>query len=226
LTQKLNQFIFSVNNLSDGGGDAMTGMRERQKHERGARILNAATALFRNQGFEAAHIDQIAEIAGVSVGTLYNYHRNKGDLLMAIVAIEVADVLEAGEALIANPPHSVEAALNALVFSYYDHSLVYLDKAMWRHAIAIATTQPSGPSGAAYGALDRALADQVTAMVRRLQAMGLVRADVGAGAVGEIAFNNLDRMFLSFVRSDDMDLPRLRAEVGAQHRALALILGG
>jgi hypothetical protein len=97
---------------------------------------------------------------------------------------------------------------------------------MWRHAIAIATTQPSGPSGAAYGALDRALADQVTAMVRRLQAMGLVRADVGAGAVGEIAFNNLDRMFLSFVRSDDMDLPRLRAEVGAQHRALALILGG
>ena len=120
----------------------MTGLRARQKADRNRRILEAATTLFREQGYDAARIEDIAEMAEVSVGTLYNYYQNKGDVLVATVSMEVTEVLEAGESIVANPPLNVEEALRALIEQYYDHSLVYLSKEMWRTAMASSIQQP------------------------------------------------------------------------------------
>ena len=74
----------------------MTGLRARQKAKREARILDAALSNFRANGFEAARMEQIAESAELSTGTLYNYFPTKGDLLVAIVVLETADTLTAG----------------------------------------------------------------------------------------------------------------------------------
>ena len=63
----------------------MAGLRERQKADRERRILEAATGLFREVGYDAARIEDIAERAQVSVGTFYNYYQNKGDILLATV---------------------------------------------------------------------------------------------------------------------------------------------
>jgi AcrR family transcriptional regulator len=67
----------------------MAGLRAKQKADRTRRILEAATTLFRQQGYDSARIEDIAEMAEVSVGTLYNYYQNKGDILVATVAMEV-----------------------------------------------------------------------------------------------------------------------------------------
>ena len=202
----------------------MSGLRAQQKKDRDRRILEAASALFRSQGYGATHIEQIAESAGLSVGTLYNYYKNKGDLLVAIVSIEVHDVLAAGAALVKNPPDDVALALDALVAIYYDHSLVYLDKSMWRHAVAMTTLHSETPSGQAYTALDRALADQVTAMIAGLQARDRVRADLAPDPIGALVFNNLDRMFQTFIRDEAMSLEALKATVAVHHAILAQAL--
>ena len=52
----------------------MAGLRERQKAKRNRAILEAASTLFKQNGYEAARIEAIAESAEVSVGTLYNYY--------------------------------------------------------------------------------------------------------------------------------------------------------
>ncbi len=58
--------------------------RERGKLKRRRRIEEAARAVFREKGFEAATTREIAERADVGVGTLFAYARDKQDLLMMI----------------------------------------------------------------------------------------------------------------------------------------------
>jgi TetR/AcrR family fatty acid metabolism transcriptional regulator len=60
--------------------------RERLKQEREERILEAAAAVFADKGFHQATIRDIAELADVADGTIYNYFDNKFDLLVGIMA--------------------------------------------------------------------------------------------------------------------------------------------
>ncbi|WP_119387766.1 TetR/AcrR family transcriptional regulator [Taklimakanibacter lacteus] len=198
----------------------MTGLRARQKADRHQRILQAASELFRLSGYEGAKIEAIAAMAEVSIGTIYNYYQNKGDLLVAIVAMEVNEVLNAGRKVIDNPPGNVEKAVDKLVISYIEHSLVYLSKEMWRQAMAISTQQPESPSGRTYSDLDRALTDQTCALLTRLQGLGLVRADIDARSVGEMIFNNTNMMFSIFVKDEAMTIAELRSAIRRQNKLL------
>jgi len=198
----------------------MTGLRERQKADRDRRILEAAAALFRDVGYDAAKIETIARRADVSIGTIYNYYENKGDLLVAIVAMEVNEVLAAGEKLVASPPPEALRAVDRLFAIYLEHSQVYLSKAMWRHAMAISTQQPESRFGKAYSELDGKLADQVQRLIARLQTMDAVRADVDAGAVGELVFNAMNNLFINFVKSEPMPVRVLLAQIRRQNRPL------
>ena len=51
----------------------MTGLREQHKADRTRRILQAASEMFRDQGYDAVRIEDIAQRAEVSAGTCYNY---------------------------------------------------------------------------------------------------------------------------------------------------------
>ena len=65
--------------------------RERLKRERKKRILDAAEAVFARKGFHQATIREIAQLAEVADGTIYNYFDNKFDLLLGIIG-RVAEV--------------------------------------------------------------------------------------------------------------------------------------
>lgn len=198
----------------------MTGLRARQKADRHQRILQAASELFRSSGYEGAKIETIAALAEVSIGTIYNYYENKGNLLVAIVAMEVNEVLNAGRDVIDNPPANVAKAVDRLVIGYVEHSLVYLSKEMWRQAMAISTQQPESPLGKTYSDLDRALTDQTCALIQRLQELKLVRRDIDARSVGEMIFNNTNMMFAIFVKTEAMTIPELRAAIRRQNKLL------
>lgn len=202
----------------------MTGLRERQKADRTQRILQAASRLFRGHGYAPVRIEDIAAAADVSAGTCYNYFSTKGDILLAIVAMEVEEVIGAGAAVVSDPPRHVAEALDRLTHIYYDHSLEYLSKEMWRAAMALSIEAPDTPNGARYSELDRRLSAQVTDLIAALQAHGVVRADLDAGPMGELLFNNLNQMFIDFVKDDAMTLDHLKARVTAQTRPVATLI--
>lgn len=52
--------------------------------ERKAQILAAAVQVFAAKGYERATIAEIARRAGVAEGSIYNYFKNKGDLLISL----------------------------------------------------------------------------------------------------------------------------------------------
>ena len=202
----------------------MAGLREKQKADRERRILRAAATRFRRDGYRSVRIEDLAAMAEVSVGTVYNYYRTKGDILIATVAMEVEEVLETGAALVADPPEGAEAALLALIHGYYDHSLSYLSKEMWRTAMALAIEAPDTPNGRRYTELDARLAAQVTSLVAALQARGEVRADLDPEPIGALIFNDLNQTFVDFVKDDDMTLDTLRGRVAAHIRPLARLI--
>ena len=48
-------------------------------------ILDAAARVFEERGFEAGTTNHVAEVAGVSIGSLYEYFPNKDAMVVALV---------------------------------------------------------------------------------------------------------------------------------------------
>jgi AcrR family transcriptional regulator len=65
------------------------------------RIVDAASKLAEEGGFEAVRLRDVAEASGVALGTLYRYFRSKEDILVFLLAEEI-DTLE--QVLEARPP--------------------------------------------------------------------------------------------------------------------------
>ena len=62
-----------------------TDVRRRRKAERPKEILEAAFSEFSRNGYAATTLDQIAERAGVTKGTIYVYFENKEHLFISMV---------------------------------------------------------------------------------------------------------------------------------------------
>jgi AcrR family transcriptional regulator len=71
--------------MDDSAHNQTMPRRERLKREREERILDAAAAVFARKGFHQATIREIAQLADVADGTIYNYFANKSDLLIGIM---------------------------------------------------------------------------------------------------------------------------------------------
>jgi hypothetical protein len=64
------------------------------------------------------------------------------------------------------------------------------------------------------------LTEQIRALIARLQALGLVRQDIDGAALGELIFNNMNMMFIEFVKRDAAKIPELRSAIRRQNRIL------
>ncbi|MEM8728462.1 MAG: TetR/AcrR family transcriptional regulator [Pseudomonadota bacterium] len=202
----------------------MSGLRSKQKAARERRILDAAVRMFRADGYHSVRIEDLADVAEVSVGTVYNYYRTKGDILIAVVAMEVEEVLASGAAILADPPAQADDALLSLIFQYFDHSLEYLSKDMWRSAMALSIEAPGTPNGQRYRDLDSRLADQVVALIAVLRQRAGGAHDLDPQALGHVVFNVLNQEFIRFVTEDTMSLEDLRETVRLQVQPLARLI--
>jgi AcrR family transcriptional regulator len=206
-------------------GTDMTGLRERQKAGRRRDILAAAAKLFRRDGFAVTGIEAIAAEAEVATGTVYNYFESKGDLLIALVALDGEEVRAAGRKIIASPPKDPVQAVTKLLTFYIDHSLIHLSKELWRNAMANALSQPSSPFGLGYAELDRKLADQAGELVACLQERGQIDARIDAKTAGDVLFEVVNSLFMVFVAREEMPIALLKKSLTRQVRLVFAGLG-
>lgn len=201
----------------------MEGLRERQKAARRQAILQAASQLFRRDGYAETSMEQVAARAELSAGTIYNYFGTKGDLLLALVALDGAEVRAAGARLVARPPADPERALLALLEIYVDHSLVHLDKRLWRQMMGAALIAADTPLGAGYRALDRKLVAQVVSLCRALQDRGDLPRGVRCADAGQVLFSLCNQAFADFIAEDAMTLSQLKYRMARETR---LVMAG
>lgn len=67
---------------------------ERIRQAAKEKIHAAAMTLFVKKGYHATSIDDVAKLAQISKGLLYNYYKGKEELLDAIVQIRIGEVTE------------------------------------------------------------------------------------------------------------------------------------
>ncbi len=83
--------------------DAVVTARRRQ-------ILEAAVVVFAEKGYHRATIKDIARHAGVADGTIYNYFKNKQDIMLSVVyqLTEINELIDQiGEAAVSLPPAEI-----------------------------------------------------------------------------------------------------------------------
>jgi AcrR family transcriptional regulator len=83
--------------------DAALPLRQRKKAATRERLYREALALFGLKGFAAATVDEIAQAAGVSRGTFFNYFPTKEDLLHYLGERQARAVGAEIEAALRNP---------------------------------------------------------------------------------------------------------------------------
>src|SRR5262245_404890 len=201
----------------------MTGLRERQKVKRRRDILDAAARLFKRDGLAAASLNETSPNSALSAGTVYNYFPSKGDLLLALVALDGQEVRSAGAAIVEAPPADPVKAVCRLLEVYVDHALVHLDKRLWRQMMANALAFADTPLGAGYRELDRKLAEQIADLCRALQGKGRLGRRVNCDDAGQVLFFVCNSLFMEFVADDAMSRNRMKERM---FRQVKLVLDG
>jgi AcrR family transcriptional regulator len=93
---------------------------ERRKEARPGEILDAALDLFVERGFAAARLDDVAQRAGVSKGTVYLYFDSKEELFKAVIRSGIVRAIEEAEQLVERYEGSSPDLLRALVAGWWN----------------------------------------------------------------------------------------------------------
>jgi TetR/AcrR family transcriptional regulator, cholesterol catabolism regulator len=107
----------------------MTKMASQREVDAGAVVLQAAGHLFRQKGFEAATVREIAGAAGMLPGSLHYRYASKEELLLALMdrgIVSAIDAVRRAIADVSDPLERLRAALRAHL-----HLLVRHDEAIY-----------------------------------------------------------------------------------------------
>ena len=143
---------------------AVGSFRERKKAETRARIAAVATMLFLERGFDQVTVAEVAEAAGCSAMTVFNYFPRKEDLFLDRIPEIVAMFEQA--ALRRGPGVTAVSAVHAMLVEQLQagHPLVALRDDL-AHFWRVVLDSPSLRARAREGVeeVERALADAVAA---------------------------------------------------------------
>jgi AcrR family transcriptional regulator len=84
-------------------------------------IVEAAARILERQGGEGFSTNAVAERAGVSIGSLYQYYPTKDALIGALIVRETAELVEEAEAAMGQP--TAAAGLSVLIRACVKHQL-------------------------------------------------------------------------------------------------------
>ncbi len=93
--------------------------KEREKEQRKEEIVAAAQKVFFEKGLQLATVDEIAESAELSKGTIYLYYKSKEDLYLAVLTKGMQLMQDMFKERLQNEPETLKAILS-LVDAYVE----------------------------------------------------------------------------------------------------------
>jgi len=152
--------------------------REDEKERRRAEILDAAEALYRQKGWAALTVDQVARSARLSRALVYVYFRDKEDLLFAIGERAMRLLRDRFVAAIATPASGLDQveAIGRAYMGYAYEFPHYFDFCSRFQSHSVATDHSSNV-GACQAAGDQAIGTVVQAVATGIRD-GSMRPDI------------------------------------------------
>ena len=162
-----------------------TGLRAAKREDKQRRIRSAARRLFSERGYDQANLRVIAAEAGVGLGTMFHYARDKRDLIFLIFNEEFARVVESGLSAASRRDGIIDRLLAACATHYHFFNRdVTLSRILMRELIFYS----EGVHSAEFLEIRRTFLLGVRRLIRQAQADGEIRTDRPAKTIGEMIF--------------------------------------
>src|SRR5262245_24140100 len=110
------------------GSTRVTGRVTPKRSERSRKkILDSARAIFFDQGFERANLDDVARRAGLAKGTIYRYFDSKAELYVEVLVQNADTFLERMQRVVdsRDTPSEQIRRLGRFYFDHYSSQLEY-----------------------------------------------------------------------------------------------------
>ncbi len=184
----------------------MPGKRESNKIERRERILSSAIQAFRENGYQATRMETVAEMSGLAIGTLYNYYRNKGDLLLAILTLDFSEELGRIKALTEESDLNLETCARKVITTFFEGSFVLVDRHMLREALATLLHDPDTQFAKTYLKDIALFQTELKILFRTVARRSPDTQDVDTNHFAETLFSavNMETILYCIGKSDDV----------------------
>lgn len=147
---------------------------KRRADARPAELAQAALELCAERGVQSTRVADVAERAGVTVGTVYRYFRDKDALIDAALKHEARPEKKAAI------PNRPGAALPALADALRRWSVFFREAGM--RTVRVALSDPQRDAGATHGVMSAAM-QELSSLIGDGISRGEFRADLPADAV-------------------------------------------
>jgi AcrR family transcriptional regulator len=197
-------------------------LRQRQKERRERDILAAAARLLSEKGFQATSVEEIAELAEVGVATVYNYFNTKADVVIALINIELGELLEEGQRIVRLPPADAPEAVSRLINSYTVALASRHPKRLLREVFALIFSEQAFYRKEMFK-FDFRLIDQLTELIEGMKKRRQLARGINTGEAATILYTVAMTGFMLFVADDDMTLDAMKK---ATRRHVRLVFSG
>lgn len=171
---------------------------EQRKERTHRRLLEEAERLFRNQGFDAVTVEEIAIAADVAKGTFFNYFESKENLLGELLYSRIQSLLASPPA----PEARADERIRRLFQTLWEELIPYrhLARRMFAHAMAHPKPEylrPNQPTAAL----------TLAELIREGQAQSIFRPDINAELAGTLLITYFFRLCIleTFVTETNAD---------------------
>ena len=158
-------------------------LRDRRRQQTHREIVDTATRLFLEQGFEQVTVDTIAARCGISRATFFNYFPSKEHLLNELLLVRLERVREALARIQAAEAPAL-GDLTAMFIRFGGENEALGDTA--RQVLLAMLTKPACRDVQAR--MRTECLEAITRAAERMQARGALRADADPRAVAEALF--------------------------------------
>lgn len=180
------------------GEHQRTGLRSQKKQRRRDRIVEAAVEAFNRKGFSATTMQEIAKVADLAVGTLYNYFPSKNDLLVGIIEGQMEEIRKIDVRELVRRLRTARSGAEVVswILSTVVRKSFVLSKQNWREVF--------GAMAASRAELDRVVELDFEAigllavLLRNMQNRGLVRKDLSADVAAMNLYSAVVVQFMSY----------------------------
>jgi AcrR family transcriptional regulator len=208
-----------------GTVDAALGLRERSKLDKRRRIKAAARAVFIEKGYDAATTREIAAQADIGIGTLFNYAKDKRELLMMIINDDLDDINESAATAV-----DPDAPLIEQLLAFFSARYAYWasEPGLARPAVQetfdfLGIVREQGPETARFYARRPKIEQMLVDIVSHGQAAGLVAEDESAELIASLFMT----IYLTEVRRWlNQSKPQVEAGIARLGELLALAIRG
>lgn len=197
------------------------GLRERHKIKRADQVLDAADTLFRDQGYEETKIEDIAELASVASATVYNYFKNKPNLLMEIALRHLRAAVPERRRFLESLPDDPTDGIIAFEKLLADQAVRHLTRESWRVVMAAQYVDTNGIAYRTARRLDLVIRRQYMTMLRNYQQRGRIAADIDLSVLCDVLIGIGNAALARLVTSSSMTVDAMR-EAALPHLRLVL----